>query len=796
MPILQNAINANATTPLLPIQGGSGVSSPTAHGILISEGSANFNPIVLTAGQILIGTTALDPAAATLTPGSNISITSASGSITIAATGVITSVAGTLNQIDVNTVGGTSTISIDANYVGQTSITTLGTITSGTWNGSIIDLVHGGTNANLTASNGGIVWSNATQMQILSGTTTANQVLLSGSSATPAWSTATYPATTTINQLLYSSAANTISGLPTATNGVLITDATVGIPSISSTLPSTVQGNITTTGTITSGAWHGSIITGTYGGTGVNNGTSTITIGGNVTFSGAFTFAGTLTNNTAVTFPTSGTLATTSQIPAFPLSLANGGTNANLTASNGGIFYSTASAGAILSGTSTAGKLLLSGASTTPAWSTSTYPSTNAINTLLYASAANTMNALATANSAMLVTNTSGVPAWSSSMTNGQVVIGATAGTPTPATLIAGPGISITNGPNTITINNINPGAATTPGRNRVINGDMQVWQRGAGGSASFSVPINTTMYTVDRWQVNTTGNTLSVQQIAAPGDVVGTLAQIQRIAGNTSTNPIYFCTSLVQDMVIGAPGNTLTLSFKALCGANFSPTSNQITVTVFTGTGNTYKSGLLGAYTGSTAVINTIFSISTTLTQYTVTTASPIGTNVSQLAVQFGWAPTGTAGTNDFVSFTDVQLEVSPQASSYDRLNFPQTVSQCQRFYYKTFPYTVAPVTNYSTTYIASPSTASAGATCFLNNFTYPVPMLANPTVTFYNPAIASPTTGFNQLQDASIGLPCTSTGAAGASMSGLVPFGVLPAGGAVGHLIIYHLTADIDVI
>ena len=51
-------------------------------------------------------------------------------------------------------------------------------------------------------------------------------------------------------------------------------------------------------------------LSGTNGGTGVNNGASTITIGGNVTFSGAYTFAGTLTNNTAVTFPTTGTLAT------------------------------------------------------------------------------------------------------------------------------------------------------------------------------------------------------------------------------------------------------------------------------------------------------------------------------------------------------------------------------------------------------------------------------------------------------------------------------------------------------
>lgn len=44
------------------------------------------------------------------------------------------------------------------------------------------------------------------------------------------------------------------------------------------------------------------------GGTGVNNGSSTITIGGNVTMSGAYTFTGTLTANTSITFPTSGTL--------------------------------------------------------------------------------------------------------------------------------------------------------------------------------------------------------------------------------------------------------------------------------------------------------------------------------------------------------------------------------------------------------------------------------------------------------------------------------------------------------
>jgi hypothetical protein len=76
------------------------------------------------------------------------------------------------------------------------------------------------------------------------------------------------------------------------------------------------------------------------------------------------------------------------------LKLANGGTNANLTASNGGIFYSTASAGAILSGTATANRVLLSGASTTPAWSTSTYPATNSTNDLIYGTGSNTLGTL------------------------------------------------------------------------------------------------------------------------------------------------------------------------------------------------------------------------------------------------------------------------------------------------------------------------------------------------------------------------------------------------------------------
>lgn len=77
----------NAPFPLSATKGGLGVASPTAHGILVAEGASAVTPIVLGAGQVLIGTTASDPSAATLSAGTGVSITSASGAITINATG-------------------------------------------------------------------------------------------------------------------------------------------------------------------------------------------------------------------------------------------------------------------------------------------------------------------------------------------------------------------------------------------------------------------------------------------------------------------------------------------------------------------------------------------------------------------------------------------------------------------------------------------------------------------------------------------------------------------------------------
>lgn len=62
---------------------------------------------------------------------------------------------GTSNRLTVTNgdgVSGNPTVDIASTYVGQTSITTLGTISAGTWNGSVISLQFGGTGANLSAA--------------------------------------------------------------------------------------------------------------------------------------------------------------------------------------------------------------------------------------------------------------------------------------------------------------------------------------------------------------------------------------------------------------------------------------------------------------------------------------------------------------------------------------------------------------------------------------------------------------------------------------------------------------------
>lgn len=73
-------------------------------------------------------------------------------------------VTGTANQIDVangSGVSGNPTLSISATYVGQSSITTLGTIATGVWQGTTIGVAYGGTGTGTAFTAGSVVFAGA-----------------------------------------------------------------------------------------------------------------------------------------------------------------------------------------------------------------------------------------------------------------------------------------------------------------------------------------------------------------------------------------------------------------------------------------------------------------------------------------------------------------------------------------------------------------------------------------------------------------------------------------------------------
>jgi hypothetical protein len=215
-------------------------------------------------------------------------------------------------------------------------------------------------------------------------------------------------------------------------------------------------------------------------------------------------------------------------------------------------------------------------------------------------------------------------------------------------------------------------------GKNVLINGAMENWQRGTSSTS-------TSVYLADRWYQSIEGSTAAtVSQSTSniPSDFRYSM-RMQRTAGNTGTGGIGIGQSLETTASIPLQGETVVLSFYLRAGANFSASGSTVNTRIFTGTGTDQSQATAyGSWTGYAETSGTA-TATTSWARYSVTATIPA--SATQVGVRIFWTPSGTAGADDSLYITGIQLELGSTATRFSRAGgtLQGELAACQRYYY-----------------------------------------------------------------------------------------------------------------
>ena len=405
-------------------------------------------------------------------------------------------------------------------------------------------------------------------------------------------------------------------------------------------------------GEVTTGVWKGSVVAEIYGGTNQTTYDTGDTLYASAQNTLSKLVIGTDKNIMVVSggVPSWGTLdlASSDAVGTSLLGLSNGGTNASLTASNGGIVYSGASAMAILSASSTSGNVLLSGAAGAPSWGYS-YTSSNVANSIVSRDgngdvAANKITAesgLAVTSGGAFITgdtNTTGTALVNALTSNGAISGTTVNGTAATFTSLNSTGDAIVN---TLTSNGAISGTTIT-------------------GTAAFVTSLNSSGAAIVSSLTSNgaiSGTTAFVTSLNSSGAaIVNSLTSNGAISGTTISGTAAFVTSLnsTGDAIV----NTLT-SNGAISGTTLSAT--DATVSSLNSTGDAIVNTLTsnGAISGTTATVTSLNSTGAAIVNSLTSNGAISGTTISGTAATFtslnstGAAIVSTLTSNGAISGT-----------------------------------------------------------------------------------------------------------------------------------------------
>ncbi|NBT50130.1 MAG: hypothetical protein EBV86_00340 [Marivivens sp.] len=241
-------------------------------------------------------------------------------------------------------------------------------------------------------------------------------------------------------------------------------------------------------------------------------------------------------------------------------------------------------------------------------------------------------------------------------------------------------------GTDQVQVKNLNGGPLAGT-RNRIINGDFSVAQR---GTSFVSGANNDDVYTLDRWYILSDGNDaidVTQETLTVPTN------QKYAIALDVETaNKKFGIAQIIENVnCVGLTGNTVTLSFKAKVSSTTKLDNVKAAIVAWSGTADTVTSDIISAWgvedSNPTLIANATYentpaNLNVTTSYATYTVSAAIDTASTNNIIVFIWSDVTDTTAGDFLYVTDLQLEPGTVATPFERRSYGQELALCQRYY------------------------------------------------------------------------------------------------------------------
>lgn len=211
------------------------------------------------------------------------------------------------------------------------------------------------------------------------------------------------------------------------------------------------------------------------------------------------------------------------------------------------------------------------GVGTASSYSTSTYPATNAVSTLLYASATNVISALSTANNSLLITGATGVPALGTTLANTFACSISTAGANAEIDILQ---TDNTNGASNAVCFLRTGGASSGDAMSQYSINGVTTWSLGCDNSDSDAFVISSNgLGTSNSMRIAVTGETTFPLQTCF---IANRSATVNNVTGNGANYDVVFDTEIAD---VNADYNNATGVLTAPVGGYYQLSTNVLLV-------------------------------------------------------------------------------------------------------------------------------------------------------------------------------------------------------------------------